>query len=73
MAGFLAGCAEQADRFRNAYHALVSNGPAHAPAVKAREPRYCYRTLGKVTCYTTPLPGSENNRIVGFEGPALAS
>mgnify|MGYP003673496824 CR=1 FL=1 len=34
------------------------------------DPIYCYKTLGKINCYTQPLDGSEANRLVGFEGPA---
>lgn len=34
------------------------------------EPRYCYKTLGKVNCYAQPLDGKEANRLVGYEGPA---
>lgn len=30
---------------------------------------YCYRTLGKVNCYSQPLPGSEANRLIGYQGP----
>lgn len=38
--------------------------------VKAPEPRYCYKTIGKVNCYSQPLDGSESNRLVGYDGPA---
>jgi hypothetical protein len=34
------------------------------------EPRYCYKTLGKVNCYAQPLDGKEANRLVGYEGPS---
>ncbi|MDA0340196.1 MAG: hypothetical protein O3B74_01195 [Proteobacteria bacterium] len=40
------------------------------PAVAAVEPRYCYRTIGKVNCYTQPLGGEEANRLIGYEGAA---
>jgi hypothetical protein len=33
------------------------------------DPRYCYRTLGRVDCYAEPLPGHEANRLVGYDGP----
>jgi hypothetical protein len=39
----------------------------------AAEPRYCYRTIGKVNCYAEPLPGEEANRLVGYDGPAPRS
>jgi hypothetical protein len=32
------------------------------------EALYCYRTIGKVNCYTEPLKGQEANRLVGYEG-----
>ena len=32
------------------------------------EALYCYRTIGKVNCYTEPLKGEEANRLVGYEG-----
>ncbi|NQW12173.1 MAG: hypothetical protein HQ481_20095 [Alphaproteobacteria bacterium] len=44
--------------------------PAKERAPAPQTPRYCYRTLGKVNCYTQPLPASEANRLVGYEGPA---
>jgi len=42
---------------------------AEATPPPAPEPRYCYKTLGKVNCYAQPLDGREANRLVGFEGP----
>lgn len=41
--------------------------------VVAAEPRYCYRTIGKVNCYTQPLEGQEANRLIGYDGPAPRS
>lgn len=37
--------------------------------VRQKPPKYCYRTLGDVTCYAQPLPAREANRLVGYEGP----
>jgi len=34
------------------------------PTVVAVEPRYCYRTIGKVNSYTQPLGGEEENRLI---------
>ena len=32
------------------------------------ESLYCYRTIGKVNCYTEPLKGQEANRLIGYDG-----
>lgn len=62
LACFLvAACAELPPEFRQ----RAEVAPPPAP-----EPRYCYRTLGKVNCYAQPLDGSEANRLVGYEGPS---
>lgn len=37
--------------------------------VRQKPSKYCYRTLGDVTCYAQPLPAREANRLVGYEGP----
>ena len=37
--------------------------------VRQKPPKYCYRTLGDVTCYAQPLPAREANHLVGYEGP----
>ena len=34
----------------------------------AAESLYCYRTIGKVNCYTAPLKGQESNRLIGYDG-----
>ncbi|UUX49429.1 hypothetical protein NUH88_18755 [Nisaea acidiphila] len=47
---------------------LGQNAQAEPP--RPVEPRYCYKTLGKVNCYSQPLDGKEANRLVGYEGPA---
>ena len=65
----LAGCAEQ-------YHRTVEElfgKQEEAKPVAASEPRYCYRTIGKVNCYPEPLEGNEANRLVGYSGPAPRS
>jgi hypothetical protein len=41
--------------------------------IVAAEPRYCYRTIGKVNCYAEPLEGQEANRLIGYDGPAPRS
>jgi hypothetical protein len=65
----LAGCAED---IRTSVNDLF--GQKKPPAkVVAAEPRYCYRTIGKVNCYAQPLEGNEANRLVGYDGPAPRS
>ena len=34
------------------------------PAVATVEPRYCYRTIGKVNSYIHPLGGEEASRLI---------
>jgi hypothetical protein len=41
--------------------------------IVAADPRYCYRTIGKVNCYAEPLEGQEANRLIGYDGPAPRS
>lgn len=41
-------------------------------AIEDREPIYCYRTIGDVTCYALPVPGEER-RLVNFYGPPPGS
>ena len=64
----LAGCAED-------IRAKIDEvfGKKEEPKVVAVEPRYCYRTIGKVNCYAQPLEGNEANRLVGYDGPAPRS
>lgn len=70
LAGLLGACAELGQSLQRA-----SDDISAAFQPKAEEPAvppptsYCYRTLGKVNCYSQPLPGSEANRLVGFQGP----
>jgi len=64
----LSGCAEQIrDRVDTIF------GVKDEPARVASEPRHCYRTIGKVNCYSEPLKGEEANRLVGYDGKAPRS
>lgn len=69
--GLLAGCAGVGASVQSAVDGVTTafNPPRQEPRVDV-EPRYCYRTLGKVNCYPQPLPASEANRLVGYQGPA---
>ena len=69
--GLLTGCAGVGASVRSAVDGVTTafDPPKEEPA-PAVEPRYCYRTLGKVNCYPQPLPASEANRLVGYQGPA---
>lgn len=66
----LAGCAEVGQSVQNAVND-VSTAFQPKPAEPAPPPptSYCYRTIGKVNCYSQPLPGSEANRLIGYQGP----
>ena len=37
-------------------------------SVSVTEPLYCYKTIGKVNCYSEPLKGEEANRLIGYDG-----
>ncbi len=69
--GLSAGCAGLENSVQSAVSGIRSAtfGPQDTPEPQAA-PTYCYRTLGKVNCYSQPLPASEANRLVGYEGPA---
>lgn len=71
----LAGCSGGIDGARDRVADLFATDKSAAkqPATPVIEPRYCYRTLGKVNCYTQPLPGEEANRLIGYQGPAPRS
>ena len=43
---------------------------ANAQREPSPEPRYCYKTIGKINCYTQPLDGAAANRLVGYQGPS---
>ena len=64
----VSGCAEQ---IRENVDRLFGKAGAGAPLIS--EPRYCYRTIGKVNCYSEPLKGQEANRLVGYDGKAPRS
>lgn len=67
----LTGCADVGASVKSAVQGVTTafDPPKEEPAPQV-EPRYCYRTLGKVNCYPQPLPASEANRLVGYQGPA---
>jgi len=71
LVGFLAGCAGVESSVQSAVDGVRTafTPPKEEPKPDV-EPRYCYRTLGKVNCYPQPLPASEANRLVGYQGPA---
>lgn len=68
----LAGCAQVQDAVQSTVQGVKTafEPPKEPEPTPQAPPRYCYRTLGKVNCYTQPLPASEANRLVGYEGPA---
>lgn len=70
LLGLLGACAEfgqsvqkAADDVSAAFQPKPEAPPPPPP------PSYCYRTLGKVNCYSQPLPGNEANRLIGYQGP----
>ena len=66
----LAGCAEVGQTVQTAVDTMsTAFQPKEQPAAEPLPTSYCYRTIGKVNCYTQPLPGSEANRLVGYQGP----
>ena len=70
LAGLLAGCAEVGQSVQNVVNeanAAFQPKPAEPPPPPPTS--YCYRTIGAVNCYSQPLPGSEANRLVGYQGP----
>lgn len=44
------------------------SGSGNPSVIVAAESLYCYRTIGKVNCYTEPLEGQEANRLIGYDG-----
>ncbi|GHD61774.1 hypothetical protein GCM10017083_49590 [Thalassobaculum fulvum] len=62
----LAGCAEVQNAVNDVSNAFQpkQEEPALPPPTS-----YCYRTLGKVNCYSQPLPGDQSNRLIGYQGP----
>lgn len=74
LIGLLSGCAEVGQSVQNAVNDVSAafQPKEQAPAVPPPT-SYCYRTLVKVNCYAQPLPGSEANRLIGYQGPAPRS
>ena len=68
LAGSLMGCAET---IRGNIDKLFMEGTKQSRAVA--QPVYCYRTIGKVNCYSQPLPGKEANRLIGYDGKSPRS
>lgn len=67
---FLAGCAEVGQSVQNAVNDVsTAFQPKPAEPAPQAPPTYCYRTIGKVNCYSQPLPASEANRLIGYQGP----
>ena len=70
LAGLLSGCAEVGQSVQNAVHDVsAAFEPKEQPAAVPPPTSYCYRTLGKVSCYAQPLPSTEANRLIGYQGP----
>lgn len=60
---FLASCT---NGLRENIDSIIKMSDEKSPLIV--ETLYCYRTIGKVNCYTEPLKGQEANRLVGYEG-----
>lgn len=70
LAVLLAGCAEVAQSVQSAVNdASAAFQPKPEDPPPPPPTSYCYRTIGKVNCYSQPLPGSEANRLIGYQGP----
>ena len=68
LAGSLMGCAET---IRANIDKLFMEDTKQIRAVP--QPVYCYRTIGRVNCYSQPLPGQEANRLIGYDGKSPRS
>ena len=68
LAGSLIGCAET---MRENIDKLFMDGTKKSRAVS--QSVYCYRTIGRVNCYSQPLPGQEANRLIGYDGKSPRS
>ena len=68
LAGSLIGCAET---MRENIDKLFMDGTKQSRAVQ--QSVYCYRTIGRVNCYSQPLPGQEANRLIGYDGESPRS
>lgn len=68
LAGSLMGCAENIRKNIDKVFGDNSEKDRTIP-----EAVYCYRTIGKVNCYSEPLPGQEANRLIGYDGKSPRS
>ena len=68
LAGSLMGCAET---MRENIDKLFMEGKKQSRAMPASV--YCYKTIGKVNCYSQPLQGQEANRLIGYDGKSPRS
>ena len=68
LAGSLMGCAEN---IRKNIDKVFGDNSEKDRAIP--EAVYCYRTIGKVNCYSEPLPGQEANRLIGYDGKSPRS
>ena len=68
LAGSLMGCA---GTIRENIDKLFMEGTKQSRALP--QSGYCYRTIGKVNCYSQPLPGQEANRLIGYDGKSPRS
>lgn len=50
-------------------YCVDENGNVTGTTVAQAEPSYCYHTLGKITCYTTPDPTDPHNVEVAWPRP----
>ena len=62
------GCAET---MRENIDKLFMEGKKQSRAMP--ESVYCYKTIGKVNCYSQPLQGQEANRLIGYDGKSPRS
>lgn len=66
LAALLAGCAgTQGQEGDDLSVAEVIPFVEEAPKAPKKPPRFCYRSLAEVECYTSPQPGKEG-RLVGW-------
>lgn len=66
----LAACAEVGQSVQKAVNDVsAAFQPPEEESAPPPPTSYCYRTIGKVNCYSQPLPGNEANRLVGYQGP----
>ena len=68
LAGSLMGCAAT---MKENINKLFMGSTKQSRAVP--QSVYCYRTIGRVNCYSQPLPGQEANRLIGYDGKSPRS